>query len=168
MSHGVLRTRLLLFQLQHGGASAAQVTQLCTICFQIGGTAPAHPPRRLQAPQNVINVCIPTVYDPSLAPPGKHLVHAYTGGWWVWGVDAVGGEAWLGAIIGSGLSTRVRRNGPVRAAAYCVAGARRMLSPLCSGGVLLPAGSRAQPPGESLPGPLDGILPFFCSQQGCA
>lgn len=38
------------------------------------------PPYCLQAPQNVINVCIPTVYDPSLAPPGKHLVHAYTGG----------------------------------------------------------------------------------------
>lgn len=33
-----------------------------------------------EAPQNVINVCIPTVYDPSLAPPGKHLVHAYTAG----------------------------------------------------------------------------------------
>ncbi|KAL4428462.1 hypothetical protein ABPG75_002551 [Micractinium tetrahymenae] len=33
-----------------------------------------------EAPQNVINICIPTVYDPSLAPPGKHLVHAYTAG----------------------------------------------------------------------------------------
>ena len=41
-----------------------------------------------QAPQNVINVCIPTVYDPSLAPPGKHLVHAYTG---VWGGGGGGG-----------------------------------------------------------------------------
>ena len=34
----------------------------------------------LQAPQNVINISIPTVLDPSLAPAGKHLVHAYTGG----------------------------------------------------------------------------------------
>jgi hypothetical protein len=34
----------------------------------------------LQAPQNVINISIPTMLDPSLAPAGKHLVHAYTGG----------------------------------------------------------------------------------------
>ncbi|KAI7837615.1 hypothetical protein COHA_008541 [Chlorella ohadii] len=33
-----------------------------------------------EAPQNVINVSIPTVFDPSLAPPGKHLIHAYTAG----------------------------------------------------------------------------------------
>ena len=32
-----------------------------------------------QAPQNVVNISIPTVFDPSLAPPGKHLIHAYTG-----------------------------------------------------------------------------------------
>ncbi len=36
-------------------------------------------PPNAQAPQNVINVSIPTVFDPSLAPPGKHLIHAYTG-----------------------------------------------------------------------------------------
>lgn len=36
-------------------------------------------PLPLQAPQNVVNVSIPTVFDPSLAPPGKHLIHAYTG-----------------------------------------------------------------------------------------
>lgn len=34
----------------------------------------------IEAPQNVCNVCIPTVLDPSLAPPGKHVVHAYTAG----------------------------------------------------------------------------------------
>jgi hypothetical protein len=33
-----------------------------------------------QAPQNVCNVSIPSTLDPSLAPPGKHVVHAYTGG----------------------------------------------------------------------------------------
>ena len=30
--------------------------------------------------QNVINISIPTVLDKSLAPPGKHLIHAYTAG----------------------------------------------------------------------------------------
>ncbi|KAI3428469.1 hypothetical protein D9Q98_007294 [Chlorella vulgaris] len=34
----------------------------------------------IEAPQNVCNVSIPTVLDPSLAPPGKHLIHAYTAG----------------------------------------------------------------------------------------
>lgn len=32
-----------------------------------------------QAPQNVVNISIPTVFDASLAPSGKHLIHAYTG-----------------------------------------------------------------------------------------
>ena len=32
------------------------------------------------APQNVVVVSIPTVLDPSLAPPGKHVVHVYTPG----------------------------------------------------------------------------------------
>ena len=32
------------------------------------------------APQNVVVVSIPTVLDPSLAPPGKHAIHVYTPG----------------------------------------------------------------------------------------
>jgi len=32
----------------------------------------------VDAEQNVINISIPTMLDPSLAPPGKHVVHAYT------------------------------------------------------------------------------------------
>ena len=32
------------------------------------------------APQNVVVVSIPTVLDPSLAPPGKHVIHVYTPG----------------------------------------------------------------------------------------
>ncbi|PSC69857.1 carotene isomerase [Micractinium conductrix] len=34
----------------------------------------------IEAPQNVINISIPSVFDPSLAPPGKHCVHVYTAG----------------------------------------------------------------------------------------
>lgn len=34
----------------------------------------------LEAPQNVIIGSIPTIFDPSLAPPGKAVVHAYTAG----------------------------------------------------------------------------------------
>eukprot|EP00897_Mesotaenium_endlicherianum_P004038 jgi/Mesen1/3662/ME000202S02750 len=34
----------------------------------------------VEAPQNVIIVSIPTIFDASLAPPGKHVVHAYTAG----------------------------------------------------------------------------------------
>lgn len=34
----------------------------------------------IEAPQNVINISIPSVFDPSLAPPGKHIVHVYTAG----------------------------------------------------------------------------------------
>ena len=34
----------------------------------------------VSAPQNVIVVSIPTVLDPSLAPPGKHMIHVYTPG----------------------------------------------------------------------------------------
>jgi phytoene dehydrogenase-like protein len=30
------------------------------------------------APQNVVAVSIASVFDPSLAPPGKHVIHAYT------------------------------------------------------------------------------------------
>ncbi|WP_017301038.1 phytoene desaturase family protein [Nodosilinea nodulosa] len=32
----------------------------------------------IEAPQNLIVMSIPTVLDPSLAPPGKHTVHVYT------------------------------------------------------------------------------------------
>eukprot|EP00899_Mesostigma_viride_P005606 jgi/Mesvir1/15046/Mv14698-RA.2 len=32
------------------------------------------------APQNVIIISIPSIIDPSLAPPGKHVIHAYTAG----------------------------------------------------------------------------------------
>jgi len=32
------------------------------------------------APQNVVLVSIPSVIDPSLAPPGKHVIHVYTPG----------------------------------------------------------------------------------------
>ena len=32
----------------------------------------------VSAKRNVVNISIPTVLDKSLAPPGKHLVHAYT------------------------------------------------------------------------------------------
>ncbi|MUG99975.1 NAD(P)-binding protein [Scytonema sp. UIC 10036] len=32
------------------------------------------------APQNVVLISIPSVLDPSLAPPGKHVIHAYTPG----------------------------------------------------------------------------------------
>lgn len=34
----------------------------------------------INAPQNVCLVSIPTVFDPSLAPPGQHTIHAYTAG----------------------------------------------------------------------------------------
>lgn len=34
----------------------------------------------ITAPLNVILVSIPSVLDPGLAPPGKHLIHAYTPG----------------------------------------------------------------------------------------
>jgi phytoene dehydrogenase-like protein len=32
------------------------------------------------APQNMVNICIPSILDPSLAPEGHHVVHAYTAG----------------------------------------------------------------------------------------
>lgn len=32
------------------------------------------------APQNVVLVSIPSLIDPSLAPPGKHVIHLYTPG----------------------------------------------------------------------------------------
>jgi phytoene dehydrogenase-like protein len=32
------------------------------------------------APQNVVLVSIPSLLDPSLAPPGKHVIHVYTPG----------------------------------------------------------------------------------------
>jgi phytoene dehydrogenase-like protein len=34
----------------------------------------------VSAPQNVVVVSIPSVLDPSLAPPGKHVIHVYTPG----------------------------------------------------------------------------------------
>lgn len=32
----------------------------------------------MTAEQNVVLVSIPSIEDPSLAPPGKHVLHAYT------------------------------------------------------------------------------------------
>jgi len=32
------------------------------------------------APQNVMNICIPSVIDSSMAPAGHHVIHAYTAG----------------------------------------------------------------------------------------
>jgi len=34
----------------------------------------------LRAPQNVVVASIPTVFDPSLAPPNKHAIHVYSAG----------------------------------------------------------------------------------------
>jgi phytoene dehydrogenase-like protein len=34
----------------------------------------------ITAPQNVVLVSIPSILDPSLAPPGKHVIHVYTPG----------------------------------------------------------------------------------------
>jgi carotene isomerase len=34
----------------------------------------------ITAPQNIVLISIPSVLDPSLAPPGKHVIHAYTPG----------------------------------------------------------------------------------------
>lgn len=34
--------------------------------------------RGVTAPQNVVAISIASVFDPSLAPPGKHVIHAYT------------------------------------------------------------------------------------------
>lgn len=36
--------------------------------------------RGVDAPQNVVLISIPSVLDPSLAPPGKHAIHVYTPG----------------------------------------------------------------------------------------
>ncbi|MEM6446842.1 MAG: NAD(P)/FAD-dependent oxidoreductase, partial [Cyanobacteria bacterium P01_D01_bin.123] len=36
--------------------------------------------RGVTAPQNVVLISIPSVLDPSLAPAGKHVIHAYTPG----------------------------------------------------------------------------------------
>lgn len=36
--------------------------------------------RGITAPQNVVLVSIPSLLDPSLAPPGKHAIHVYTPG----------------------------------------------------------------------------------------
>jgi phytoene dehydrogenase-like protein len=41
----------------------------------------------VHAPQNVVNISIPSVFDPAMAPPGKHTLHAYLAGnepWSVW------------------------------------------------------------------------------------
>ena len=54
----------------------------------------------LQAPQNVINISIPSIYDPALAPPGKHSVHCYTGAYvCMWGGEKGGGHLALGSGI---------------------------------------------------------------------
>lgn len=34
----------------------------------------------VDAPQNMVLISIPSILDPSLAPPGKHVIHAYTPG----------------------------------------------------------------------------------------
>ena len=34
----------------------------------------------ITAPQNVVVISIPSILDPSLAPPGKHVIHVYTPG----------------------------------------------------------------------------------------
>jgi len=34
----------------------------------------------VSAPQNVVLISIPSILDPSLAPPGKHVIHVYTPG----------------------------------------------------------------------------------------
>ncbi len=34
----------------------------------------------VMAPQNVVLISIPSILDPSLAPPGKHVIHVYTPG----------------------------------------------------------------------------------------
>lgn len=34
----------------------------------------------ISAPQNVVLISIPSILDPSLAPPGKHAIHVYTPG----------------------------------------------------------------------------------------
>ena len=34
----------------------------------------------IDAPGNVIVVSVPSLLDPSLAPPGRHVIHAYTAG----------------------------------------------------------------------------------------
>ena len=36
--------------------------------------------RGVTAPQNVVLISIPSILDPSLAPPGQHVIHAYTPG----------------------------------------------------------------------------------------
>lgn len=36
--------------------------------------------RGVAAPQNVVLISIPSILDPSLAPPGKHAIHVYTPG----------------------------------------------------------------------------------------
>lgn len=36
--------------------------------------------RPLGDPQNVVTIFVPTVLDPEVAPPGKHIVHVYTAG----------------------------------------------------------------------------------------
>lgn len=34
----------------------------------------------VDGPQNIVLISVPSVLDPSLAPPGKHVLHAYTPG----------------------------------------------------------------------------------------
>mmetsp|Transcript_31762 Transcript_31762/g.38373 ORF Transcript_31762/g.38373 Transcript_31762/m.38373 type:complete len:589 (-) Transcript_31762:154-1920(-) len=50
----------------------------------------------VDAPRNVIVISIPTVFDADMAPPGKHVVHAYTAGsepWSEWvGMDRTSKE----------------------------------------------------------------------------
>ena len=38
----------------------------------------------IDAPGNVIVVSVPSLLDPSLAPPGRHVIHAYTAGAMAW------------------------------------------------------------------------------------
>ena len=48
----------------------------------------------VNAPQNVVNISIPSVFDPSMAPKGKHTLHAYLAGNEPW-------EPWDGLRRGS-------------------------------------------------------------------
>lgn len=51
----------------------------------------------LEAPQNVCIISIPSVFDSSLAPPGKAVIHAYTAGnepWEIWESTPPGSEGY--------------------------------------------------------------------------
>lgn len=63
------------FMHLHLGIDAAGLTDLACHYIVVNDWN-----RGITAPQNVILVSIPSVLDPSLAPPGKHTIHVYTPG----------------------------------------------------------------------------------------